>query len=103
MVRAQQGAHPLVDSATRCSDLDRPDWWEWELVFVAHVEARMEERGFSELEVRTMLHDAVGLRPGRQVGRWLVATNLRGSRWTVVVEPDSNEQVIYVVTAYPTG
>lgn len=83
--------------------MDRPDWWDWELAFVAHIEARMEERGFSELEVRTMLQDAVELTPGRQVGRWLVATNLRGRGWTVVVEPDADEQVIYVVTAYATG
>ena len=35
-----------------------PSWWEWELGFTAHVEARMEERGFSEIELRTMLDDA---------------------------------------------
>jgi hypothetical protein len=80
--------------------LDQPEWWEWDLVFVAHVEDRMEERGFSELEMRTALHDAIDITPNRQAGRWVVSAALGGRRWTVVVEPDADEQVTYVVTAY---
>jgi hypothetical protein len=63
----------------------------------------MEERGFSELEVRTMLRDAREVTPSRQSGRWIVSAALGDRRWAVVVEPDADEQVIYVVTAYRTG
>ena len=35
-----------------------PSWWEWELGFTSHVEVRMEERGFSEVELRVMLDGA---------------------------------------------
>ena len=80
--------------------MDRPDWWTWSLVFVGHAEARMEERGLSELEVRTMLYDAMDLEPSRRAGRWLVFSALRGRHWTVVVEPDVDKQITYVVTVY---
>ena len=38
-----------------------PSWWDWELGFTAHVEGRMEERGFSEVELRSMLDGATKL------------------------------------------
>ncbi len=36
-------------------------WWEWELGFTPHIEARMEERDFSEVELRTMLDSTTDL------------------------------------------
>lgn len=83
--------------------MDVPDWWEWKLGFVVHLEERMEERGFSETELRQMLEEATDLSPSRRPGRWLVSTRFGGKRWVVVVEPDSVEQITYVVTAYPRG
>lgn len=61
----------------------------------------MEERGISELDLRTMLEDATELLPGRQSGRSLVRTRHGSRRWIVVLEPDREERVTYVVTAFP--
>ncbi len=79
---------------------ERPEWWEWELAFTAHVEARMEERGFSEVDLREMLEDALDLEQSRNPRRWLVRTRSGGAPWIVVVEPDPDEQVLLIVTAY---
>ena len=82
-------------------NFERPYWWDWDLGFVSHVEDRMEERGFSEVELRTMLDDATGIAQSRRPGRWVVSTRLAGKAW--VVEPDMEEQITYVVTAYSRG
>ena len=74
--------------------------WDWELAFTAHVESRMEERLFSDVELRVMLDDATDLKPSARPGRWIVHTRYGGRPWTVVVEPDEDEKVIYVVTVY---
>ena len=81
----------------------RPGWWDWELAFTSHVEVRMEERGFSELELRSMLESPTSVEPSRRQGRWVVSVKLRGRNWTVVVEPDADEHLLYVVTAFPRG
>lgn len=78
-----------------------PSWWEWELGFTAHVEARMEERGFSEIELRTMLDSASKLIPARRPGRWLIHTRRARHPWVVVVEPDLDGKILMIVTAYP--
>jgi hypothetical protein len=31
-----------------------PRWWEWEVELTPHAEARMDERGCSELDLRTI-------------------------------------------------
>ncbi len=80
-----------------------PSWWEWELGFTAHVEARMEERGFSEIELRTMLDSASKLIPARRPGRWLIHTRRARHPWVVVVEPDLDDKILMIVTAYPEG
>jgi hypothetical protein len=61
----------------------------------------MEDRGFSEVELRAMLHDAVGYRLDVIDGRWIIDARLRGRSWEVVVEPDDVEQLLVAVTAYP--
>ena len=78
-----------------------PIWWEWELGFTAHVEVRVEERGFSEVELRMMLDSASKLGPARRPGRWLIHTRHAGHSWLVVVEPDLDDKVLMIVTAYP--
>jgi len=80
--------------------VDWPPWWEWELELTPHVEKRMDDRGFSELDLREMLARATGLRPRVAEGRFVVETRLRGRRWEVVVEPDELEHLLVVVTAY---
>ena len=78
-----------------------PSWWEWDLDFTAHVEVRMEERGFSEIELRTMLDNASQLIPARRPGRWLIHTRHARHPWIVVVEPDLDDKILMIVTAYP--
>ncbi len=82
--------------------MERPDWWDWPLAFTAHVELRMEERGFSEVDLRGMLENATELLPSKRPGRWLVRTRHAGQRWVVVVEPDADDRIVMVVTAYPS-
>lgn len=79
----------------------RPEWWDFELSFTSHVENRMEERGFSEVELRAMLENAGKLEPARRGGRWIVRTRHAGGAWAVVVEPDEQERTLVIVTAYP--
>ena len=35
-----------------------PMWWDWELEISPHVEKRMEERTFTEIDLREMLQRA---------------------------------------------
>lgn len=80
---------------------DWPDWWEWELEFTSHLEKRMDDRDFTELDLRAMLERAESYRPSVVAERWMVRTRHRGTEWAVIVEPDSNAQLLVVVTAYP--
>lgn len=78
-----------------------PAWWEWELELSPHLLKRMEDRRFTEIDLRAMLSRAARLRPDPLPGRWLVETRHRRRRWRVIVEPDSALRVLVVVTAYP--
>jgi hypothetical protein len=60
----------------------------------------MEERGVSEVDLRTMLEYATGVAPARRVGRWLISTRFRGQPWVAVVEPDVDDQITYVITTF---
>lgn len=82
--------------------MERPEWWDWPLAFTAHVELRMEERGFSEVELRSMLEAAKELVPSKRPGRWLVRTRHASQAWVVVLEPDAEDGIVMVVTAYPS-
>lgn len=77
-----------------------PEWWNFELVISSHAVDRMDERGFSEVDLRTMLEDATGFRPSIVPGRFLVETRHESEAWEIVVEPDQSERVLVVVTAY---
>lgn len=78
-----------------------PPWWEWELELSGHVLARMEDRGFTETDLRAMLERAQLLIPERTPGRWAVSASHRGRRWLVIVEPDELRRTLVVITAYP--
>jgi len=80
--------------------MDRPDWWDWELAYTEHVEGRLLERGVSDVDLRTMLQDATSIRPASRPGRWIVQTRYAARPWVVVIEPDQDEHVLYVVTTY---
>lgn len=81
--------------------MEWPDWWEWELELSSHVENRMEDRDFTEVELRQMLEGAGSYRSDVVEGRWLIEARRGRERWEVVVQPDSSEKLLVVVTAYP--
>jgi hypothetical protein len=78
-----------------------PEWWEWELELSPHLLKRMVDRGFSETDLRAMMHGATACRPADEAGRWIVATRHNDRRWEVIVEPDSSDKLLVVITAYP--
>lgn len=77
-----------------------PDWWNFELELSPHVEERMIDRGFSEVDLRLMIETTAAIRRGGAKGRWILETAHDGDVWEVVVEPDERDQVIVVITAY---
>jgi hypothetical protein len=61
----------------------------------------MEERDFTEIDLRTMLQRAGGYRPDIVEDRWVIETRHRQRSWEVIVDPDWEERLLVVVTAYP--
>ena len=80
-----------------------PDWWDWELELTPHVGKRMQDRGFTEIDLRQMLEHAARFRPDVVDGRFVIETRFRGRPWEVVVEPDEVEHLLVVVTAFGVG
>jgi hypothetical protein len=66
-------------------------------------EKRMEDREFTEVDLRAMLEQAEGHHLDVVEGRWVIETRHRRHRWHVIVEPDPVERLLVVVTAYPVG
>lgn len=81
----------------------RPAWWDWELMLTFHVERRMEDRGFTEVDLRAMMEAASGWRRDHVEDRFVLLCRLRGRRWQVIIEPDEDRQVLVIITAYCTG
>ncbi len=61
----------------------------------------MEDRQFNEVDLRTMLERATSYQRNIVEGRFLLATRHRRHPWEVIVEPDSDAELLVVVTAYP--
>jgi len=61
----------------------------------------MLDRGFSETDLRAMMESAVSLREDHEPGRWIVVTAHGGKPWEVIVEPDVQDELLLVITAYP--
>jgi len=78
-----------------------PPWWDWELEFSPHLLKRMEDRRFTEVDLRRMLEHATGNRRDAAAGRWIIQTRHSRRAWEVIVEPLATEQFLLVVTAYP--
>jgi len=81
--------------------VDWPEWWDWELELSPHLLKRMVDRRFSETDLRLMMEDATGLREDDEPGRWLVETWHASRPWEIVVEPDREDRLLVVITAYP--
>ena len=80
-----------------------PEWWEWELEITPHLERRMLDRRFDELELRAMLQRATGYHPVEEAGRFAIVTMRRRRARRIIVEPDDAERVLVVITAYEVG
>ena len=78
-----------------------PEWWQWDLEVSSHIEKRMEDRDFTEVDVRQMLEEARGYAADVVEGRWIVATRFRDQSWEVIVETDMHRKLLVLVTAYP--
>jgi hypothetical protein len=61
----------------------------------------MEDRDFTEIDLRTMLEQTQDYSPDVVEGRWVIATHHCQQLWHIIVEPDPVEQLLVVVTAYP--
>ncbi len=81
--------------------MEWPEWWAWELDLTPHLFKRMVDRGFNEVDLRTMLEEASGCRANHEAGRFMIETCRDGREWAVIVEPVADEQMLIVVTAYP--
>jgi hypothetical protein len=77
-----------------------PPWWEWELDLWTHVEERMEDRRFTEVDLRRMMEQAMGFRRARRKGRWIIETKHQDKKWEIVVQPNTDTELLSVVTAY---
>ncbi len=73
----------------------------WELELTPHVERRMDDRDFTEIDLRSMLDVASAYRSDILTGRFVIVTRHNGRPWDVVVEPDRTDRLLVVVTAYP--
>jgi hypothetical protein len=80
--------------------MDMPEWWEWELEISSHCLKRMQDRGFTEADLRAMLEDATDIH--EQAHETLIIKTVHENRpWEVIVVPDYQKQLIVVVSAYP--
>jgi hypothetical protein len=62
--------------------------------------ARGNDRGFSETDLRATMEVATGFRDDIEPGRWVVETRHESRSWLVVVEPDSIDKLLVVITGF---
>jgi uncharacterized protein DUF4258 len=77
-----------------------PERWTWELSFVGHAEMRMEQRGVTEVDVRSTVERASGFEPNAIVGPYVIKTRQHGRPRIVIVEPEVEANLLVVVTVY---
>lgn len=87
--------------ARRPDQKNWPTWWDWDVEITPHVERRMEDRNFSEVELRDMLIRATRLREDVVEGRFVATSRLRKRDWEIILEPVAEEELTVVITAYP--
>ncbi len=78
-----------------------PKWWDWELEISPHVEKRMEERDFTEIDLRAMMQRAQAFEPDEIEGRYVIQSRRGQENWKIIVEPDKIDHLLVVVTAFP--
>jgi hypothetical protein len=78
-----------------------PEWWRWEIELTPHSEERLEERGLTEIDLRTMLNNPPrSIEPDPEPGRHRVFTGHRRQPWIVVVEPDIDSEVLVIISLF---
>jgi hypothetical protein len=65
-----------------------PGWWKWELEPSPHLEERMADRDFNEVDLPAMLEKAKAFSPDVVEGRFIIRTKHRRRPWEVIVEPN---------------
>ena len=53
------------------------------------------------MDLRRMLEHAEGYHADVVEGRWVIETRHSRKDWEVIVEPDNEQKLLVVVTAYP--
>jgi len=81
--------------------MNGPEWWDWEVESTPHLEKRMLQRDFTEIDLRIMLDRATGYHPDLVEGRWVIETSHHHRVWEVIAEPDYQERLLVIITAYP--
>ncbi len=61
----------------------------------------MTDRRFTEIDLRGMLERATGYERDAIPERFLIKSRLRRHEWHIIVEPDTPEKLLVVITAYP--
>jgi hypothetical protein len=61
----------------------------------------MDDRAFTEVQLRRMLEYATGHRADILEGRFVVDVRHGGGPWEIIVEPDEVRRLLVVITAYP--
>jgi hypothetical protein len=61
----------------------------------------MDDRRFTEIDLRRMLERASRYREDVVEGRWVIEARHRRTEWEVILEPDAQRRLLVVVTAYP--
>jgi hypothetical protein len=59
----------------------------------------MDDRRFTEVDLRATFEEARSLQPDVVRGRWVVQARHRRRAWDVVVEPDAELRRLVVITA----
>ena len=54
---------------------NQPDWGKWDLELSPHLLKRMEDRRFTELDLRAMLERSRAMDPDLVEGRWVISTD----------------------------
>jgi hypothetical protein len=60
----------------------------------------MDDRNFSELDLRAMLETASGYHKDVAPGRWAIEATRGRQAWEIIVEPDASLKILVVITAY---
>ena len=81
--------------------MQRPEWWNWEIEITPHIEKRMVQRGFNEIDLRTMLHNYTEFNKDTEPGRYIILSKMGKLNWEIIVEPDYVQKLLVIVTAYP--